>query len=99
MITLLREVWDGAGLGLAVEPYGVLPTKYECGIIQVVPNCTSRAGLGETADGGLYEIFCRDFGSPGSAPFEAARENFVRTAAGCGPLLRVFGTGLSRLAV
>lgn len=82
MIGLLREVWEAAGLGLAVEPYGVLPTRYECGIIQVVPNCTSRASLGETADGGLYEIFCRDFGSPGSARFEAARENFVRTAAG-----------------
>jgi len=49
---------------------------------QVVPNCNSRAGLGETADGSLYEIFRREFGAPGTARFEAARRNFVVSEAG-----------------
>ena len=51
-----------------------------------VPNCNSRAGLGETADGSLYEIFRREFGAPGTARFEAARRNFVVSEAGCAPL-------------
>ena len=51
--------------------------------VQVVPNCNSRAGLGETADGSLYEIFRREFGAPGTARFEAARHNFVVSEAGC----------------
>ena len=82
MIGLLRDIWAAANLDLFVAPYAVLPTKYECGIIEVVPNSTSRASLGETADGGLYEMFCRDFGAPGSPNFETARQNFVRSAAG-----------------
>lgn len=49
---------------------------------QVVPNCNSRAGLGETADGSLFEIFRREFGAPGTARFEAARRNFVVSEAG-----------------
>ncbi len=52
--------------------------------MQVVPNCNSRSGLGETADGGLYEIFCREFGAPGTPRFEAARQKFIASEAGCG---------------
>ena len=138
-IGLLKDALRKAGLPLYLAPYGVLPTAYECGIIevrpssrclqrtaleacddfealsnvslhpaeqectvrhvcafsrheqtsssrsrraQVVPNCNSRAGLGETADGSLYEIFRREFGAPGTARFEAARHNFVVSEAG-----------------
>ncbi len=35
VVGLLRDVWQTAGLDVYVDPYGVLPTKYECGIIQV----------------------------------------------------------------
>ena len=38
--------------------------------------------MGETTDGGLYEIFQQDFGSVGSSSFEAARENFIISSAG-----------------
>ena len=40
VIGLLRKVWEAAGLSLDVEPYGVLPTRYECGIIQVTASPT-----------------------------------------------------------
>ncbi len=50
--------------------------------LQVVPNCNSRSGLGETADGGLYDIFRREFGAPGTPRFEAARQNFIVAEAG-----------------
>ena len=157
VVGLLRDVWQTVGLDVYVFPYGVLPTKYECGIIQArpsasgceqhdmitifpnsmftplsplayaypapaqggvgdlwsalmktsegmdqwrqgsdhkinmsvqcmplqcVPNTTSRASMGETADGGLYDVFRRDYGAPGSPRFEAARLNFIRSCAG-----------------
>jgi len=34
VVGLLRDVWQTVGLDVYVFPYGVLPTKYECGIIQ-----------------------------------------------------------------
>ena len=49
VIGLLKDVFEKAGLGLYLAPYGVLPTAYECGIIEVVPNSQSRSGLGETS--------------------------------------------------
>lgn len=40
------------------------------------------AALGELSDSGLYDIFQVEFGSPGSAAFEAARRAFIASAAG-----------------
>jgi hypothetical protein len=51
-------------------------------ILQVVPNTRSRSQMGETTDGGLYEIFQQDYGPVGSPKFEAARENFIISSAG-----------------
>ena len=53
-----------------------------CTPLQCVPNTTSRASMGETADGGLYDVFRRDYGAPGGPRFEAARLNFIRSCAG-----------------
>ncbi len=38
--------------------------------------------MGETIDGGLYEIFQQDYGQVGSPSFEAARKNFIISSAG-----------------
>mgnify|MGYP003702891917 CR=1 FL=1 len=51
-------------------------------VLQVVPNAPSRSQMGETTDGGLYEIFQQDFGPVGSRSFETARENFIISSAG-----------------
>jgi len=51
-------------------------------LFQVVPNSRSRSQMGETTDGGLFEIFQQDFGPVGSASFEAARQNFIISSAG-----------------
>ncbi|OVA09140.1 Phosphatidylinositol 3-/4-kinase [Macleaya cordata] len=82
VISLLRDVFEAVGLNLYLFPYGVLPTGPERGIIEVVPNTRSRSQMGETTDGGLYEIFQQDFGNVGSPSFEAARDNFIISAAG-----------------
>ncbi|KAI4298366.1 hypothetical protein L6164_031937 [Bauhinia variegata] len=79
---LLRDIFDAVGLNLYLYPYGVLPTGPERGIIEVVPNTRSRSQMGETTDGGLYEIFQQDYGPVGSPSFEAARENFIISSAG-----------------
>ncbi|MCD7451657.1 Phosphatidylinositol 4-kinase alpha [Datura stramonium] len=80
VISLLKDIFEAVGLNLYLYPYGVLPTGPERGIIEVVPNSRSRSQMGETTDGGLYEIFQQDFGPVGSPGFEAARENFIITS-------------------
>ncbi|KAI3803662.1 hypothetical protein L1987_31821 [Smallanthus sonchifolius] len=82
VISLLKDIFAAVGLNLYLYPYGVLPTDPERGIIEVVPNSRSRSQMGETTDGGLYEIFQQDFGPVGSPGFEAARENFIVSSAG-----------------
>ena len=82
VVRLLQDALRKAGVDLYLAPYGVIPTGYECGIIEVVPDCRSRSALGETADGGLFEIWRREFGAPGSPKFEAARRNFIVSHAG-----------------
>ncbi|KAI3774770.1 hypothetical protein L1987_49332 [Smallanthus sonchifolius] len=82
VISLLKDIFAAVGLNLYLYPYGVLPTDPERGIIEVVPNSRSRSQMGETTDGGLYEIFQQDFGPVGSPGFETARENFIVSSAG-----------------
>jgi phosphatidylinositol 4-kinase A len=82
IFTILRNAFKQAGLPLYVNPYGVLPTGYERGIIQVVPDTKSRASLGEISDGGLYELFQSHYGAPGTRGFEDARSNFIVSQAG-----------------
>ncbi|XP_031499033.1 phosphatidylinositol 4-kinase alpha 1 [Nymphaea colorata] len=82
VIALLRDIFEAVGLNLYLFPYGVLPTGYERGIIEVVPNTRSRNQMGEITDGGLYEIFQQDYGPVGSPTFEAARYNFIISSAG-----------------
>nr|XP_011464124.1 PREDICTED: phosphatidylinositol 4-kinase alpha 1 [Fragaria vesca subsp. vesca] len=82
VISLLRDIFEAVGIHLYLFPYGVLPTGPERGILEVVPNTRSRSQMGETTDGGLYEIFQQDYGTVGSPSFEAARENFIISSAG-----------------
>ncbi|XP_057436826.1 phosphatidylinositol 4-kinase alpha 1 [Lotus japonicus] len=82
VISLLRDIFEAVGINLYLFPYGVLPTGPERGIIEVVPNTRSRSQMGETTDGGLFEIFQQDYGPVGSASFEAARQNFIISSAG-----------------
>ncbi|KAG0598394.1 hypothetical protein M758_12G069200 [Ceratodon purpureus] len=82
VIALLKDIWKAIGVNLYVFPYGVLPTGYGRGIIEVVPNTRSRSQMGEVTDGGLFEIFQQEYGPVGSTRFEEAREKFVVSSAG-----------------
>jgi phosphatidylinositol 4-kinase len=39
---MLRDAFRKAGLDLYLRPYGVIPTGYGCGVIEVVLNTKSR---------------------------------------------------------
>lgn len=52
VIQLLRDAFTRAGLPLYLCSYGCLPTGYERGIIEVVPNTKSRWGAGRVGDEG-----------------------------------------------
>ncbi|KAF2593101.1 hypothetical protein F2Q70_00042724 [Brassica cretica] len=82
VISLLRDIFEAVGLNLYLFPYGVLPTGAGRGIIEVVPYTRSRSQMGESTDGGLYEIFQQEFGPVGSPSFETARGNFLTSSAG-----------------
>lgn len=46
VIGLLKDAFSKAGLELYLAPYGVLPTGFECGVVEVVPEANSRSALG-----------------------------------------------------
>lgn len=58
VIALLKDAFQNSGLPLYVAPYGVLPTSYECGVVEVVPNSKSRSTLGETS--GKFQTYYID---------------------------------------
>ena len=82
VIEILANAFKSAGLSSYLFPYGTIPTGYEQGIIEVVPSCQSRSAMGDVNDGGLFDIFMREFGAPGSPAFEQARQNFIVSSAG-----------------
>ncbi|BBM99121.1 phosphatidylinositol 4-kinase A [Marchantia polymorpha subsp. ruderalis] len=82
VIALMKGIFEAVGLNLYLFPYGVLPTGYGRGIIEVVPDTRSRNQMGEITDGGLYDVFKNDYGPVGSARFEKARDNFIVSSAG-----------------
>eukprot|EP00850_Spirogloea_muscicola_P004600 SM000020S05950 [mRNA] locus=s20:31457:38873:+ [translate_table: standard] len=82
VITLLRNIFRVVHLDLYLFPYGVLPTGYERGIIELVPDTRSRAQIAEVTDGGLREVWETEYGLPGSTTYEEARTAFLVSSAG-----------------
>ena len=82
LISVFRSVWLDAGLDLYVFPYRVTATAPGCGVIDVLPNATSRDMLGREAVNGLYEYYTTKFGPESSIEFQQARNNLVRSLAG-----------------
>lgn len=81
LISVFRSIWSNAGLDLFVYPYRVTATAPGCGVIDVLPNSTSRDMLGREAVNGLYEYFITKFGPENSIEFQQARNNLIRSLA------------------
>ncbi|KAG7664604.1 STT4 [[Candida] subhashii] len=81
LISIFGSIWSTAGLDLYVFPYRVTATAPGCGVIDVLPNATSRDMLGREAVNGLYEYFISKFGGENSIEFQRARNNLVKSLA------------------
>lgn len=81
LISVFRTIWLNAGLDLYVFPYRVTATAPGCGVIDVLPNSTSRDMLGREAVNGLYEYYITKFGPESSIEFQQARNNLIRSLA------------------
>lgn len=81
LISVFRTIWLNAGLDLYVFPYRVTATAPGCGVIDVLPNATSRDMLGREAVNGLYEYYTTKFGPEPSIEFQRARNNLIRSLA------------------
>ncbi|CAK9437233.1 uncharacterized protein LODBEIA_P16110 [Lodderomyces beijingensis] len=81
LISMFRTIWQDAGLDMYVFPYRVTATAPGCGVIDVLPNSTSRDMLGREAVNGLYEYFITKFGPENSIEFQQARNNLVKSLA------------------
>lgn len=81
LISVFRTIWLNAGLDLYVFPYRVTATAPGCGVIDVLPNSTSRDMLGREAVNGLYQYYITKFGPESLIEFQQARNNLIRSLA------------------
>ncbi|PRT56209.1 Phosphatidylinositol 4-kinase STT4 [Wickerhamiella sorbophila] len=81
IISVFRSIFAYSGLDLYVFPYKVTATAPGCGVIDVLPNSTSRDMLGREAVNGLYEWYISKHGNEDSIDFQRARNNFVKSLA------------------
>jgi len=81
VIAQFKNIFNVFGLDLQVQPYRVLATGPGTGIIDVVPNATSRDEMGRAKINDLTSFFLFQFGPVESVAFQKARNNFIQSMA------------------
>ncbi|GAA6004788.1 hypothetical protein JCM10207_001014 [Rhodosporidiobolus poonsookiae] len=81
IIAMHKNIFNAVGLDLLVTPYRVTATGPGCGVIDVVPNATSRDEMGRAKINDLQSFFIMKYGPPDSTEFQRARTNFVQSMA------------------
>ncbi|CAF0782495.1 unnamed protein product [Brachionus calyciflorus] len=82
IMQLMKNVFEKEGLELYLYPYRVIATKPGCGVIECVPNSSSRDQIGRQTATDLYEYFIDKYGAPDTSEFQRARRNFIMSMAG-----------------
>ncbi|BGP13672.1 hypothetical protein JCM10213_002240 [Rhodosporidiobolus nylandii] len=81
IIAIHKNVFSALGLDLLVTPYRVTATGAGCGVIDVVPNATSRDEMGRAKINDLQSFFVMKYGPTDSVEFQRARTNFIQSMA------------------
>ncbi|CEH18841.1 related to phosphatidylinositol-4-kinase [Ceraceosorus bombacis] len=80
-VAQLKNIFASAGLDLYLNPYRVTATGPGMGVIDVVPNATSRDEMGRAQVNELSAFFIQRYGNRDSIAFQQARQNFVSSMA------------------
>ncbi|KAG8721515.1 phosphatidylinositol-4- kinase [Ceratobasidium sp. 394] len=81
IIAMMKNIFTSVGLMLYLYPYRVTATAPGCGVIDVVPNATSRDEMGRAKINDLSAFFVSKYGTPDTIAFQKARLNFIQSMA------------------
>ncbi|SPO37665.1 related to phosphatidylinositol-4-kinase [Pseudozyma flocculosa] len=81
VIAMFKNIYTTVGIDLYLNPYRVTATGPGCGVIDVVPNATSRDEMGRAKINNLLAFFLGRYGNPDSVAFQRARINFIQSMA------------------
>ncbi|WVQ84613.1 hypothetical protein IAT38_006768 [Cryptococcus sp. DSM 104549] len=81
IIAMFKNVFTTIGLTLYLFPYRVTATAPGCGVIDVVPNATSRDEMGRAKINDLFSYFVDKYGGVDTVTFQKARLNFIQSMA------------------
>ncbi|KAJ3023680.1 phosphatidylinositol-4- kinase [Thoreauomyces humboldtii] len=81
LISIFKSIFSQAGLEVYLFPYRVVATAPGCGVIEVIPNSTSRDMMGREQVNNLYEWFQATFGKEDTVSFRKAQHEFIKSLA------------------
>ncbi|KAF8798204.1 hypothetical protein BYT27DRAFT_7178838 [Phlegmacium glaucopus] len=81
VIAMFKNIFTSVGLTLYLFPYRVTATGPGCGVIDVVPNATSRDEMGRAKVNDLLDFFIAKYGGQDTTSFQLARLNFIQSMA------------------
>lgn len=81
VIAQFKNIFMSIGLDVYLDPYRVTATAPGCGVIDVVPNATSRDEMGRAKINDLPDFFRTRFGAEDTVTFQRARLNFIQSMA------------------
>jgi len=81
LIAMFKNIFTRVGLTLYLYPYRVTATAPGCGVIDVVPNSTSRDEMGRAKINDLQGFFVSKYGAEDSVAYQKARLNFIQSMA------------------
>ncbi|KAI0345278.1 atypical/PIKK/PI4K protein kinase [Trametopsis cervina] len=81
VIAMFKNIFSAVGLTVYLFPYRVTATAPGCGVIDVVPNATSRDEMGRAKVNDLLDFFVAKYGGEDTVEFQRARLNFIQSMA------------------